>query len=280
MYIRQMYSHPAEAQAGVEALYAAGAEFLTTDAGIDIYIDEEKKDNPLYASNVRKLNVGTNLRVSTTIFRYFEANSDPRLDYIVESGTLPMPQGGFNIPSTQLDPPSVAVFAQSATDPVNFISEIESYLLQAEAVAVGWSAGDDKALYDAAVTAAFARYGEDASAFIGAGGAYEYPVAGTFEEQQEAIIMAKWAAMAGTSQGIESFFKTNRSGYPRVSTEAPWVAGAYNDLYVGGLRSYSLEGVTSGVFPARMLYPQDEVNLNANFPGQTAVTDKVWWDTK
>ncbi|QQS50546.1 MAG: SusD/RagB family nutrient-binding outer membrane lipoprotein [Bacteroidota bacterium] len=279
MFMRQMYSHPAEAQAGVAALYAANASFLTQDAGIDIYINEEKKDNPLYASNVRKLNVGTNLRVSTTIFRYFEANSDPRLNYIVSSGTLPMPQGGFNIPSAELDPPAVAVFAQAPTDPVYFISEVESYLLQAEAIARGWGTGDAKALYDAAVSEAFARYGEDASSFIGTGGVYEYPNSATFEVNQEAIIMAKWAAMAG-NQSIEAFFESNRTGYPRKSAVAPWLNGTYNVAYQGGQISYSLEGVTGGLFPKRLLYPQDEVNLNTNFPGQTSVTDKVWWDKK
>jgi hypothetical protein len=279
MYLRQMYVNPDVAQAGIEALYNSGAEFLSQDAGLDIFIDEENKDNPLYASNVRKLNVGTNLRVSTTIFRYFEQNGDPRLDYIVESGVNPMPQGGFNIKSNVLDPTTVSIFAMHATDPVYFISEIESYLLQAEAIAKGWGTGDDKALYDAAVTAAFARYGENASSFIGPGGAYEYPTAGTFEQKQEAIIMAKWAAFAG-SQGLESFLETTRTHYPAVSSIPAWEDDAYNDAYVGGLLTYSLEGVTNGKFPKRMIYPQDEVNLNTNFPGQTSVTDKVWWDVK
>jgi hypothetical protein len=279
MYMRQMYVRPDVAQAGIEALYASGAEFLSQNAWLDIFIDEMNKDNPLYASNVRNLNVGTNLRVSATIFRYFEQNGDPRLNYIVDGGSVPLPQGGFNIKTTTLDPTTVCVYAQAATDPVYFISLEESYLLQAEAIAKGWGTGDDKALYDAAVTASFARYGEDASSFIGAGGAYEYPAAGTFEQKQEAIIMAKWAAFAG-SQGLESFLETNRTHYPAVSTVDSWVNDGFNDAYVGGLLTYSLEGVTSGDFPKRMIYPQDEVNLNTNCPDQTDVTDKVWWDVK
>ncbi|MCK9206977.1 MAG: SusD/RagB family nutrient-binding outer membrane lipoprotein [Salinivirgaceae bacterium] len=279
MYMRQMYVRPSLAQTGIEALYNSGAEFIAQDAAITSYINQEYKDNPLYASNVRKLNVGTNLRVSATLFRYLEGNSDPRIDHYVGSGTNPMPQGGFNIPTPQLDPTTVCVFAQSATDPVYFISEIESYLLQAEAIAAGWGTGDDKALYDAAITASFARYGEGASSFIAAGGAYEYPTAGTFEQKQEAIMMAKWVAFAG-SQSIEMFFETNRTHYPTVSNVPSWAAGAYNDSYVGGQLTYSLEGLTGGDFPNRLIYPQDEVNLNTNFPGQTKVTDKIWWDTK
>jgi hypothetical protein len=190
-----------------------------------------------------------------------------------------MPQGGFNIPSTELDPPTVTVFAQRATDPVWFISDVESYLLQAEAIARGWGSGDDKAMYDMAVSLEFARKGlaGQEAAFLAAGGAYEYPSGGTFDQKLETIIMAKWAAFAG-SQCTEAFFETNRTGYPKVSSEKPWKDGAYNPVYIGGLLSYSLEGTTNGVFPARMIYPQNEVNLNKNFPGQTKITDKVWWD--
>jgi hypothetical protein len=134
-------------------------------------------------------------------------------------------------------------------------------------------------MYDMAVSLEFARKGlaGQEAAFLAAGGAYEYPSGGTFDQKLETIIMAKWAAFAG-SQCTEAFFETNRTGYPKVSSEKPWKDGAYNPVYIGGLLSYSLEGTTNGVFPARMIYPQNEVNLNKNFPGQTKITDKVWWD--
>ncbi|MFH1118449.1 MAG: SusD/RagB family nutrient-binding outer membrane lipoprotein [Bacteroidota bacterium] len=279
MYLRMAYSHPSEAEAGVKALYSANAEFLNSDAGLDIFIDAENKDNPLYGANNRKLNVATNLRMSATLYYYFEGNSDPRLSYHMTGGTKPMPQGGFNIPSTQLLPTDVVIYALRATDPVYFISEVESYLLQAEAIIRNWGTGDAKALYDAAITAEFARKGLAGQevALIAADGVYEYPSEGSFDDQLKAIIMAKWAAFAG-SQCTEAFFETNRTGYPEVSSIPSWADGAFNDEYVGGKLTYSLEGTTNAVFPARMIYPQDEVNLNGNFPGQTNVTDKVWWD--
>lgn len=285
IYLRQMYIRPQVAQTGVEKLYADGATFLSEDAGLDIFENAENKDNPLYASNVRKLNVATNLKVSSTLFRYFEANSDPRLGYIVNSdfaGTVPQPQGGFNIPSTDLDPPTVAVYDVNATTPVYFISEVESYLLQAEAIARGWGTGDDEALYNAAVGAELTRKGfsADVATLVGDGLAYDYPQAGTFEAKQEAIMMAKWAAFSGT-QGLEAFLERNRTGYPVASSVPSWDSNGHNTTtYVGGQFTYSLEGTTSGVFPTRMIYPQDEVQLNTNFPGQTAVTDPVWWDAK
>jgi len=281
MYLRMTYSHPAEAEAGVRSL--EGAEFLASDAALKMFVNSENQDNPLYASDRRKLNVGTNLRVSTTLYRYFEQNADPRLASILQDPTKnkPMPQGGYNIPTTQLDAPAVCVFKLAATDPVYFISDVESYLLQSEAVMRGWLTGDAKALYDMGVTAEFTRKGLDGSALIADGGVYAYPSTGTAEEKLEAIIMAKWAAFAG-SQGHEAFFEQCRTGYPAVSAVPAWDKdnGSYNDAYVGGKIVYSIEGTTSGAFPMRLIYPQDEINLNANCPAQTAITDKVWWNKR
>ena len=291
IYMRMMYVNPTIAQAGIEALFVA-PNFLNEDAALKFFVDEENQDNPLFASNNRKLNVSTNLRVSATLFRYLEANGDPRLDELISEGTLPMPQGGFNIPTPgDLDVTDVAIFKLQATDPVYFISYVESLLLQAEAVARGWGTGDDKALYDDAVAASFARFGlSDTAAFM-IDSVYTYPADSTFEGniigtnhylgKQEAIMMAKWAAFAG-SQCMEMFFEINRTHYPRVSTIPSWdVPGkTYNASYVGGRLTYSLEGVTGGLFPKSLVYPQYEVSLNSNFPGQRSVTDKVWWDVK
>jgi hypothetical protein len=282
MYVRMMYADAATAQAGIEQLYADGADFIAhpdEEAKLDVFENTENKDNPLYANNNRKLNVATNLRVSATLYRYLEENSDPRLDEYVSANTNPMPQGGFNISTPDLPPTSVAIFRIEPTDPVYFISAVESNLLQAEVSAYGWGTGDEQALYEEAVTFSFDRSGDDATSFLAPGGAYVYPIDSTFEQRQEAIMMAKWAALAGT-QGLEMFLETNRTGYPGVSTEPAWESGAYNEDYKGGKFTYSLEGITGGVFPASFIYPQEEVNLNDNFPGQRSVTDKVWWDVK
>ena len=282
IFMRQTAARPAVAQAGIEQLYASGAQFLDTDAGLDIFIDEIYKDNPLYAANNRNLNVATNLRVSATFYLYLDNVSDPRFDYYVDGGSTPLPQGGFNIGSTVIDPTTVSVFALYPTTPVFFISHEESLFLQAEAAARGWATGAvAKDLYDAAVTEAFAKAGgNDASAFIGAGGAYEYP-AGTEAENLEAIFMQKWVSFAGTN-GIESFFETNRTGIPAISSVDAWTGSALNTNYFGGEFTYSLEGVTGdGNFPKRLLIPQTERAANVNVPEELMakdVTDKVWWN--
>lgn len=293
IYMRQMYIRPAVAQAGIEKLYADGAQFLNVDASLNIYKDEANKDNPLYASDKRGLNTTTNLRVSATIFKYFQSKADPRLAKIAEvTGKVPLPQGGYDLGSDKISSNSVSLSILAPTDAVYLISLPESYFLQAEAVAKGWSngTGDDKALYDAGVTAAFNKWGLGASAaaFLAAGGAYEYPAAGTFEQKQEAIIMAKWASMV-RSQGLESFFETNRTHYPSPATtlnNEGWTANTFspsNALYMGwngGQMLYSLAGTTGGSFPKRLLFPATERQRNTNTPAEKPVVAKVWWDVK
>jgi len=293
IYMRQMYARPAVAEAGVRALFTSGAEFLSTDAMLDIYIDAADRDNPLYASNVRKLNTGTNLRSSASLYNYLyddgALNFDPRFDELMGpspsgSGNVALPQGGFSVLSTDVDPTTVSVFVLSPTTPVTLISEAESYFLQAEAIAMGWGSGDAQAMYEAGVLADFAKYGLDGSALVGAGGRYEYPAGGSFEQQQEAIIMAKWVSMAGT-QSIEAFFETNRTHFPAYYTPAGanYSARYADALAASGVISYSLEGLTQGQFPKRLIIPRNERLTNPNVPAamKTAkITDKVWWDKK
>jgi hypothetical protein len=282
IYMRQTNSRPAIAQAGIEKLYNDGAEFLDMDAGMDIFIDEKYKDNPLYAANNRNLNVATNLRASATFYLYLDEMNDDRFDYYFQNGsaTVPMPQGGFNIGSTVVDPTTETVFALYPTTPVNFISLAESMFLQAEAVARGWGSGDAAALYNAGVAAAFAQCGlSTAGDFTGSGDAYEYP-AGAMADNLDAIYMQKWISLAGTN-GIESFFETNRTGVPKVSSIPAWTGSSLNTSYLGGEFTYSLEGVTgAGNFPKRLLVPQSERAANENIPDALltkTVTDKVWW---
>ena len=56
-----------------------------------------------------------------------------------------------------------------------------------EALERFYGGADAKIHYDAGVTAAFARYGENAAPFIAPGGNYVYPSTGSFEEKLEAI---------------------------------------------------------------------------------------------
>ena len=68
---------PAEAEAGIKALYAANALFLTEGAGITTFQDQPNASNPFYEQNIRRLNTNDNLRASVTFVSWLQANNDP-----------------------------------------------------------------------------------------------------------------------------------------------------------------------------------------------------------
>jgi hypothetical protein len=283
IYLRQSEKRPAVAQAGVQALYAAGAEFLSEDAAIKRFEDAASKSNPLYEQDQRQLNTATNLRASKTLFSFLESNQDSlrikRLYIPGNAGQKPMDQGAFNQTTTALNPLSVSRARLSAVDPVYFISKAESYFLQAEAVERGWAPGNAKTLYDAGVTASFDMFDDPAASpadlnaapYLAPGGKYEF---GVFYggDRLGAIIVQKWASMAGTRQGIEAFFERMRTGYPKTSA-VYHTSGTYK----AGEIVYPKEGTTNGKFATRLFYPDTEISRNPNAPPQSSITDPLWW---
>ncbi len=186
MYLRMAYAKPAEAEAGIKAMYASSAPFLDVDASVNVFQDQPNKSNPLYEYNFRKLNTDANLKASTTFLGYLQANADPRIPYYYQPATgttntySGLNQGDYNAVGANFNAASKA--RVRATDPVDYISLAESNFLQAEALERYFAGAGAKAKYDAAVTAAFNRAGASASTFIAAGGTYAYPTAGTFEQ--------------------------------------------------------------------------------------------------
>jgi hypothetical protein len=277
LYLRMAYAKPAEAEEGIKALYASGAEFLNVDASVNIFQDQPNKSNPLYEYNFRKLNTDANLKASFTFLSWLQANSDPRIPSYFQPATgttstySSLHQGDFNAPSSFNSASKARV---QATDPVDYISLAESNFLQAEALERYFGGTGAKAKYDAGVRAAFARYSYEASGFIAAGGKYAYPDAGSFEDKLEAIIVQKWASMAN-SHALEAFFERNRTGYPRTSavysTDASYVPGRF---------VYPKNGITNGLFAKRLIFPDSERSKNSNTPPEKKITEKVWWDVK
>jgi hypothetical protein len=296
MYLRQTNVRPAVAQAGIEALWAANAEFLTEAAALDRFQDVASKSNPMYEQDQRQLNTTTNLKASKSLFDFLLTNADPRIEalYIAgSSGQKAMEQGDFNAKSTTLDPLSVSRARLRATDPVYFISKAESYYLQAEAEARYGSDADAEALYNLGLAAAFEQAGftdgmdlpdKDGvtipdfffDTYIGDGGEYEYGnlaiEVAPGEEGLASIILHKWISMSTTRQGLEAFFERKRTGYPN---ERDSYAPA--DDYVVGDLAYPKEGTTSLDFSARFFYPQAEVSRNPNTPEQVLITTRNWF---
>lgn len=274
IFMRQTNSSRAAiAAAGITQLITSGAQFLDEDAGMiedaagnPIFTNAINQSNPLYEYVVRRLNVATNLRMSTTLSSYLIDNSDPRRGAYYESGNS-LHQGDYNNP---VGAGTIAVVKLSPSTPVLLMSLEESLFLQAEAMERYNGGAGAQALYEAAVTANFARNGVSAGSLLT--GAYAYPAAGTPDQKLEAIITQKWIA-AFPGNGFEAFFDYNRTGFPRTSAVPQSNAG-----YVSGQFAYSVTGSTSGLFPKRIVYPLSERNANPNTPVLVPITTPVWWD--
>ncbi|MEO6729950.1 MAG: SusD/RagB family nutrient-binding outer membrane lipoprotein [Ferruginibacter sp.] len=277
MYLRMIYAKPAEAEAGIRDLYTRKVAFLDRDASLAIFTDATDRRNPFFTYNFVELNTDGNLRASVTFLSWLQDNNDPRVaDYYqtISGGTsyLGINQGDFNNPNVAFNNASKA--KASATDPVDYISLAESHFLQAEALERFYGGVGALAQYNAGVQAAFARFARNAAPFIAAGGKYAYPAGGTFEQKLEAVIVQKWASMPG-SHALEAFFEKNRTGYPRTSP-----VYSTDPTYKSGQFVYGKNGVTNGLFPKRLIFPDLETSKNANAPADQPVTAKVWWDKK
>lgn len=266
IYMRQTNSsRSAIANAGITALLNSGVQFLDVDAGMNQFTDAINQSNPLYEFNNRRLNVATNLRMSTTLGSFFDENADPRKGAYYLAGNS-LNQGNY---TSTVGAGTIAIVKLSPTTPALLMSKEESFLLQAEALERYRSGLGAKAMYDAAINANFARYGLNGAAFVA--GAYAYPVAGTLENKIEAIITQKWIA-SFPGNGFEAFFEKNRTGYPKTSA-----VPQSSTSYVPGQIAYSVNGVTAGLFPKRLAYPLSERNANPNAPTLIPITTPVWW---
>lgn len=265
VYMRQTEVRPSIAQSGISALLTANTTFLDSDAAITQFTDEDSRSNPLFETDRRQLNVGTNLRASQTMGSYLTANSDPRLAHFYD-GTTFQKQGDFDQGTG-----NESIVELSATTPFYFISLAESMFLQAEAEARYGSDADAKTAYEAGVTAAFEMWDEDASTLIA--GDYAYP-SGTLAQNIEAIITQKWVA-SFPGNGFESFLERNRTNYPMTSS-----VDQADPTYVAGQFAYPVEGKTSGnKFAKRLEYPQEERQRNSNAPSAViSLTEAVWYD--
>ena len=280
IFLRQAYVRPDIAQAGVEALYAANAEFLDFQETAAVqFTTSTFNQHPLFAhiNSVGEFNI----LASQTAINFMLGLDDPRIDVFYRRATLGALAGthvgivqgmGRILPNPaslddrQFSKPGPAIGgAPDAGEtggeaPVIFMSEAESYFLQAEAAARGWGTGNAEQLYNDGIELSFLYWGLTSAQFntykMQAGVAF--PAAGSTEQKLEAIITQKWVSMNGT-QNVESWTEWRRTGYPDFLT-------------------FSATTIIGDKFPTRILYPDSEVTSNPNTPPQKMVTDKVWWD--
>ncbi len=288
IYLRQVYARPQVAENGIRALYADPEErFLSTDVAMTQFTDESGRRNPLYETEITAFGMNPNLVLSNTFLRFMNDKGDvERLDalfYYPERGSAGhkgLDQGNYNDPDeptgTNSTNYSKPVFLPQ--DPVYLMSASEALLLQSEAIVRTnvKSYITAKELYQDAIDQAFYRLGfSDGEAYYGPGDPYEFPAEGSpVEEYIKSIILQKWVSLAGI-QSLETFLERNRTHYP---AESPVPASDNN--YVPGELTVSVNNVTSGRFPKRLIFPETEYSGNPNTPPKKEVTEKIWWDKK
>jgi hypothetical protein len=268
MYLRMVNTHAADAQAGVQALYTAKADFLDADAGIlTTFTDATDQRNPLYAYTVFNLK-GVDLRASKTFTSWLIANADPRtVKYFGTANPTPIDQGNGTATQTQ-QPTYYTATAPvlNATDPVYFITKAESHFLQSEA-GLRYGVVSAATEFNNGVKAAFAVYGLTAPTTP----TYTYPNSANLQTNLRAIIYQKWAAWP-SSHAIEGFFDQERTGYPEHSA-----VYSLDPTYIPGQWVYPKSGVTAGKFPKRLVFPDSERTRNSNTPAEVPITTPVWW---
>ncbi|WP_276499077.1 SusD/RagB family nutrient-binding outer membrane lipoprotein [Pontibacter litorisediminis] len=278
IYLRQAYVRPDVAQSGIQAMYASGAEFLQRGETGDVeFVNQTQNRNPFYQTQV-VFRGGVDVVASNTSLNYLQDTNDPRLNEFyapaetgagagnfigVDQGVECTPERTGDQSNTVSKPgPAVA----SPTTAVPFITAAESFFLQAEAVARGWTGGaggDASELYAEGIRASFDYLGEDVALVdqLLEQPEVAYPVGADVETQVEQIITQKWVSFNGV-QGFESWTEVRRTGYPSfIEPSAASTLGA--DL-----------------IPKRLVYPNTEAIRNQNYPGLIEINVPVWWDVK
>lgn len=148
-------------------------------------------------------------------------------------------------------------FTYSGSAPQRMFTFAEYNFIRAEAALMG-APGSAQTFFQAGITAAMQEVG------VSAGQIADYITAngtliGTTANQLRQIIEEKYVAMFGVS--VEPWTDYRRTGYPALS-----------------LNVNAINGVTA--IPRTLFYPQSEIDLNPNCPGQKAISlqDRVFWD--
>ena len=277
IYMRQVYANNGILSNVTTLINDPNVSFIG-NVTVSQFSDNQDKRNPLYENDQEQLNTAQNIRASQTIVDYLQANNDPRdaaLFGTVSGNVIGQEQGGHIYTTTYLPPNTTSQPNFDPVAPVYILANFETSFFLAEYYARINDPINAQAYYDIAVSNAFDMLGENASSFIGTGGVYEFPVAGTIEEQIEAIMMQKWVALCNIN-GLESYIEIKRTGYPVKSDVLITDAS-----YIPGQLTRPLESVLTGwQYPSRFLYPNSYIDRNQNAHPQAAITDRVWWDTE
>jgi hypothetical protein len=258
------------AAAGAAAAQISGG-FIITDATVNPgYLNSAGKMNPFWGSNVNVSGTYTQTlyRAGAYSVQNYKNNFDPRLQKFYSpngsggySGNYFGDQGVPNSQTSGIGPGVLQAYNQDAV----IMLAAQSYFLQAEAALRGWIPGDPKALFQSGVEASFAYLGlsqAQAQTYYSQNGNKETTWDATTSNQEKLalIIRQKWTAETWINE------KVSYDDYRRLHLPA--------DIPL------STSPFSTGIFPARLMYPQREINVNGkNVQAQGNITPgtKVWW---
>lgn len=148
-------------------------------------------------------------------------------------------------------------FTYSGAAPQRLLTYAEYCFIRAEAALRG-APGSAQTFYTDGITAAMTEVGVPAAViaqYLAANGT----LAGTTAQQIRQVIEEKYIASFGVA--VEPWVDWRRTGFPAIS-----------------IPTNAINGVTA--VPRTLFYPQSEIDLNPNNPGQksTSLQDRVFWD--
>jgi len=282
LLLRQSEVNAGDAKAQAGAL--SGGFLGVNAAGVFVnatvnpgYLNSAGKMNPFWGSNVNTAGTyqQTLYRAGQFAIDFMKANKDTfrlRSFYTPIGGisdtSLSKYAGNYfgdqGVPNSGTSQIGSGVL-KNYNQPAIIMLAAESYFLQAEAALRGWIPGDPKTLFQSGVEASFAYLGlpkARAQEYYSQAGNKETTWAATtnFQEQLALIIRQKWVA--------ETW----------INESEPY--NDYRRLHLPADIPLSTSPYSTGIFPARLLYPQREINVNGeNVAAQGNITPgtKVWW---
>lgn len=232
-------------------------------------------ENPMYA--LKESGLGNFYIASNASINLLESLNDPRIDdfyNVATSGDFAGSHNGVDQGAIDLFPfttpnsdfSTINDKSYAADLPTVLMSEWEVWFLRAEA-AVRYSTSDDAATaFGNAVGANFA--------YLGTSGAGAYVASlgfgtGDDDDDLNLIGIQKWISCNGVqeAEGWVEAKRFDRSGDNIFTSDE---GGIYQDPDQSTLGARQ--------FPTVWVYPQTELSLNSNSPGQQALTEKVYWD--